>query len=151
MANRNRPASERFWEKVNKTDTCWLWTAADNGHGYPIFHLREGDVWKQRYAHRLSYQWAVGPIPDGLTIDHLCRVTRCVRPDHLEAVTQGENDRRGHGFTGNHYRATHCVSGHAFDVRNTHWTRSANGNPRRKCRECHRLAEQRRRESARAA
>lgn len=91
---------ERLWRHVNKdgpvlrTDLgpCWLWTGGDNGHGYGTIrpHPGPGSV----YVHRLSYELAHGPIPDGLELDHLCRLTRCVRPDHLEPVTQKENHRR---------------------------------------------------------
>ena len=89
-----RPAPERFWEKVDKAgqDECWLWTAnktAPNGHGR---FLGPGG---QVMAHRFAYELLVGPIPEGLVIDHLCRVRLCVNPAHLEPVTAEENIRRG--------------------------------------------------------
>lgn len=90
-----RPSREdRFWAKVQKTETCWLWTAAKNGPGYGQFGLgtrEDGLV----FAHRFAYELVVGPIPEGLVIDHLCRTPACVRPDHLEPVTMRENMRRG--------------------------------------------------------
>lgn len=83
-----RPATERFWEKVNKTKTCWLWIACKNKAGYGSFNGGE-------YAHRFSYEELVGEIPKGLQIDHLCRVRHCVNPKHLEAVTNQVNGQRG--------------------------------------------------------
>lgn len=80
----------RFWAKVNKTETCWLWLACTN-HGYGYF----GFQGRNKRAHRLAYEWANGKIPDGLTLDHLCRVRHCIRPDHLEVVTNKENILRG--------------------------------------------------------
>lgn len=79
--------AERFWSKVEKTDGCWLWTSTTNENGYGRFSIKRRFV----SAHRLAYEMTVGPIPDGLTIDHLCRVRSCVRPEHLEAVTLQEN------------------------------------------------------------
>lgn len=88
-----RPTPEdRFWAKVDKCrDGCWVWTAKGTPAGYGQFRVDGVDV----YAHRFSYELHVGPIPDGLQIDHLCRVTSCVNPAHLEPVTGAENLRRG--------------------------------------------------------
>lgn len=80
---------ERFWSKVEKTESCWLWTGG-TGLSYGVY-VRDGKTW---VAHRWSYTVHFGDIPDGLVIDHLCRTPRCVRPDHLEAVTLAENSRR---------------------------------------------------------
>lgn len=78
---------ERFWPKVNKTETCWLWTGyVDNDKGYGRFAYPGGTL-----AHRFAYELLVGPIPDGLQVDHKCRVKSCVNPDHLQAVTQELN------------------------------------------------------------
>lgn len=97
---------KRFWAKVEKTNTCWLWTAWNNGTGYGLFKL---DYKTSVLAHRLSYEMAKGKIPKGLVIDHLCSTTLCVNPSHLEAVTQKVNIRRGK----NARRAqTHCKYGH---------------------------------------
>lgn len=67
---------QTFWAKVEKTDTHWLWTGAHQSRGYGSFAI----AGKTYQAHRLAYETAYGPIPDGLTIDHLCRVPSCVNP-----------------------------------------------------------------------
>ena len=127
---------EHFWAKVNKSgplwkDTsCWLWTAGKNGVGYGSY-AAQGQDWG---AHRLAYEDAKGPIPEGFEIDHLCRVRNCVNPEHLEAVTKLENMRRGRFF--NHKREiTHCPQGHPYDLINTYWRKSGG----RGCRACNRL------------
>jgi hypothetical protein len=117
--------TERFWEKVNRTDACWLWTGAGSG-GYGRFWY-EGRV---QPAHRVSYEWQVGPIPDGLYIDHLCRTPACVNPEHLEPVTQKANVDRG--IANDWQRAkTECPQGHAYNADNTKWYEG-----RRYCRAC---------------
>lgn len=85
------PLEERFFAKVMKTPLCWLWTAARTKNGHGVFGTGGGT---STSAHRWSYEYHLGPIPDGLQVDHLCRVTRCVNPAHLEAVTGAENVRR---------------------------------------------------------
>jgi hypothetical protein len=87
-----------FWARVEKTDTCWLWRGplTDRGYGeINVCHSSGPSRQKTARVHRLTYEWAAGPIQQGLTIDHLCRVRNCVNPEHLEAVTQGENTSRG--------------------------------------------------------
>ena len=86
--------SARFWTKVDKTETCWLWTPPLDDSGYGKFSVSG----KKVGAHRWAYEEINGAIPDGLQIDHLCRVRNCVRPDHLEAVTHLENVRRSVPF-----------------------------------------------------
>lgn len=100
----------RFDAKVDKTGDCWLWTGTRIDAGYGVVH-RNG---KRLYAHRVAYEDAIGPIPVGLVIDHLCRVKRCVRPEHLEPVTQAENVRRGIGPTAVNSGKTYCIRNHAL-------------------------------------
>ncbi|MEU7240240.1 HNH endonuclease signature motif containing protein [Streptomyces sparsogenes] len=82
-------------------------------------------------AHRFAYETLVGPIPEHLQLDHLCRVRHCVNPDHLEPVSSRENTRRGRSQAGINGRKTHCQKGHPFDSANTYvWKGS------RACRTC---------------
>lgn len=118
---------ERFWDKVKKTETCWLWTAALSLDGYGRFQLDGGP----RLAHRVAYQLQVGPIPEGLQLDHLCRVRNCVNPAHLEPVSHQENCARGINAQ---TEKTSCPRGHKYVTENTYI------DPRgwRGCRECRR-------------
>lgn len=85
------PIQERFWKKVIQKDKCWLWTASLDRDGYARIAIGG----KVRFAHRISYESYKGPIPQGMSIDHLCRTRNCVNPNHLEAVTHKENVNRG--------------------------------------------------------
>lgn len=105
---------------------CWLWARAIDSHGY-------GAMWHDggmRKAHRVIYEALVGQIPDGLVLDHLCRTSRCINPDHLEPVTHYENLHR----EARYYRQirTHCTNGHEFCEQNTYWHPSG----ARLCRDC---------------
>lgn len=99
---------DRFAAKVDvRPGGCWLWSAAvDKTTGYGKFYA-DGKVVN---AHRWAYLNLVGPIPDGYTVDHLCRVRRCVRPSHLEAVTARENLLRGDTLTAAHHEGRDCGS-----------------------------------------
>jgi hypothetical protein len=114
-----------FWAKVNKTQTCWLWTGARNQAGYGKLR-RGGRVGKIILAHRFAYEALIGPIPCGLVIDHICRVLRCVNPAHMEPVTDRENVRRGVGPTATNARKTYCKYGHGFTEANTGETAGGN-------------------------
>src|SRR3990167_9081181 len=91
----------RFWVRVDKTATCWLWKGSIDSQGYGRLSRRP-----RRSAHRFSYQLLIGPIPPGRELDHLCRVRHCVNPDHLEAVTRRVNILRGMGAPAVLARAT---------------------------------------------
>lgn len=129
-----------FWAKVHAAENgCWLWIASKRRRGYGRF----GPKGDQRAAHRVAYEALVGPIPDGLQLDHLCREPSCVNPAHLEPVTQLENIRRGLAARAAagvkvrkpSLRRTHCKNGHEFTPENTYW------NPRDEsqvCRTCQR-------------
>lgn len=103
--------AERFWTKVDKSGDCWLWKASLTYDGYGQFFIK-GKRWR---AHRWSYTQANGEIPEGLEIDHLCRVRACVNPAHLEAVTRRENQIRGDSPFGINARKDVCIRGHEFD------------------------------------
>lgn len=77
----------RFWSKIAKGEGCWIWQGPPNAQGYGAISYGG----KRRTAHRVSYEINVGPIPEGMQIDHACRVKLCVNPKHLRVVTDGEN------------------------------------------------------------
>lgn len=127
----------RFWKKVQKTESCWLWIGAiSGGTGYGSFMNRDQI---HLGAHRFAYEALVGTIPSGMTIDHLCRVRRCVNPAHLEAVPIAENLRRARPIL------THCPHGHAYTENNLRSVAEGQG---RKCLTCHREWEYERRQRA---
>lgn len=136
MTNRAIVASPddetRFWTKVDKAapNGCWVWTAATvKGYGRFALAGMPGAL-----AHRVSYTITRGPIPDGLTLDHLCRNRACVNPDHLEPVTVQVNTLRGEAVSARAARATHCPQGHPYDAENT-WMEKGR---KRHCRTCNR-------------
>lgn len=110
---------------------CWLWTASLNFKGYGV--ACPGPAGRKAMAHRYAYETLVGPIPDGLQLDHLCRVRNCVNPAHLEPVTASENQRRAKALI------TKCPHGHAYTPENTYIT----PNGRRNCLTCRRTHHQR--------
>lgn len=129
---------DRFWAKVDRAGPvseyrpdlgpCWIWTGATNGKGYGNFNTADG----VRGAHRVAFQLEDGPVPDWLHIDHLCRVTMCVRRSHLEAVTPMVNTHRGFSPAALNARRRRCPQGHRYTPENTYRTKEGG----RKCREC---------------
>ena len=118
---------ERFWNKVQPCPItgCWLWVGATGKNG----HAQLRNQGKTDYSYRVSYRTLVGSIPSGLELDHLCRTTQCVNPQHLEPVTHEENMRRSPlGFQNNKTQrelsarsrakaSPLCKNGHPFDKR----------------------------------
>ncbi len=145
MAVTDWPAyADRFWAKVNvgERGDCWEWAASLN-HGYGQFWIIEAG--RPVAAHRVAYEMIVGPIPEGLQIDHLCRNRACVNPSHMQPVTRRENLIRGEGFAGVNERKTHCLRGHEYIESNTIWWRG-----KRKCRSCENDAQRLRKAKKRA-
>ena len=130
------PWLERFEAKIEPEPMsgCWLWTGArSNGYG----HFNKGKdviVW----AHRVAWELTHGMIPEGLTIDHLCRVRVCVNPAHLRIVTNRENILAGNGFSAVNARKRVCAHGHAYDQENTMWVHRSTGEVERACWRCFR-------------
>jgi hypothetical protein len=138
-----RPVIERLldWAIPEPMSGCWLWvgTVVKSGYG----HIRCGD--KVRGAHVVSYEHFVGPVPEGLHLDHLCRVRCCVNPQHLEAVTCKENIRRG--LRG---PRKYCPRGHPYDAINT-GVQLIRGKHWRYCLPCRRMLDRARLARLRAA
>jgi hypothetical protein len=136
----------RFLEKINKTDTCWLWTGALNSRGYGSIGVNGKAV----SAHRFSYEMYIGEIPEGLVICHSCDVRNCVNPEHLWAGTSADNnrdmfakDRNGSSSR----RHTHCRRGHSFEEYGVYERKRKDGAIDRFCRECKRASAEKRRNS----
>jgi hypothetical protein len=130
---------------VESENGCWLWQLATNAKGYGVVGING----RMRLAHRVAYEVFRESIPEGLQIDHLCRVRHCVNPAHLEAVDCRTNLLRGRGPTAIKAAQTHCVHGHPFDEANT-YLKPNNGT--RVCRVCrNRRAEASRRKRRAAA
>ena len=134
MSMKRTPIEDRLWSRVQKTDTCWLWQGPVNESGYGVISTggREGLLLR---THRLAYELLVGPIPEGMHLDHVwdrgCRHKNCCNQAHLEPVTQSENMDRAVAS-----RAT-CRRGHPYDEANTY----LNPQGHRYCRACRAVRE----------
>ena len=142
------PLKDRLLARVT-TDPgtgCWLWPTVNARTGYGSIRVA-GRGSRMALAHRVSYELHVGPIPEGLHLDHLCRNRGCVNPEHLEPVTCRENILRGVGFAATNAVKTHCPAGHPLDGANLYVC------PRgtRKCRACRAEASRRYLQRKRAA
>lgn len=135
------PLEVRFWRKVDKNSPapefrpelgpCWLWLGGVTNSGYGKVGM------PTRLAHRVAYELVVGPIPDGLQIDHLCRVRRCQNPAHMEPVTARENQRRSRSVSGLNMAKTHCDAGHELSGDNLYVAPAGTAKAgSRKCRAC---------------
>lgn len=134
--------NDRFFEKVSKSDACWVWIGAKR-HGYGAFGVGRKSV----PAHRMSLLLAGKSIPDGYDVDHLCRNPECVNPEHLEAVTHRENVQRG--LAGEHMKhkqatRTTCKKGHPSTPNNSRWRKDGKW---KSCRICERDSQRLRRSS----
>jgi hypothetical protein len=134
----------RFVSKieVGGEEDCWPWTAGTYPAGYGMFGVKAGVT---RRAHRLAFEVIVGPIPEGLDLDHLCHTIatdcpggnscphrRCCNPLHMEPVTRRTNVLRGRGSPALRAQQTHCTHGHEFTPENTYVTATG----WRRCRAC---------------
>lgn len=118
-------------DKASVVGECWIMSVGLDRNGYSRLRA-DGALW---WAHRWVWSRLVGPVPDGLQLDHLCRNRACVRPDHLEPVSASENVRRSTaGVSLSHVNGdkTHCMHGHIFDAKNTYYRPSGG----RSCRAC---------------
>lgn len=140
MAYVAAPLEQRLWSRVERGDpsACWPWTGHLTG-GYGRIRLPGGGG---APTHRVAYELLVGPIPEGLVLDHVCRNTVCCNPAHLEPVTVRENTRRGLNVVAENIKKTHCPRGHAYDATSV---------GRRHCRTCKRDSTRRWRAERRAA
>lgn len=136
--------ADRLLDKIEEdANGCWLWTAYTASNGYARISVARS---KSREAHRVSYELFVGPVPEGLQLDHLCRVRHCINPDHLEPVTSRTNLLRGIGPTAQKAAQTHCTHDHEFTPDNTYYRKARPTT--RACRACRREATRRTRAAA---
>lgn len=118
----------KLFSKIEVTGFCWLWTAHRNKLGYGTFKYGKGGT----LAHRAVYETLIGPVPDGLVLDHLCRIPACVNPDHLEPVTNQENCIRGHKAR----KTGYCPQGHSVSGDNIFIERRKHGIDAVRCKTC---------------
>jgi hypothetical protein len=120
-----KTVEERFWSKVAKFESCWIWNGAkdETGHG----RLKINCI--QVSAHRVSYEWKHGSIPDGMDAHHKCFNPACVNPDHLQILTHSQHISLHRPFK------THCKRGHEFTPDNLYNSKSG----KKKCIKCSKI------------
>jgi hypothetical protein len=122
----------RFYARPDEATGCWIWTGTRTRHGYGVVWDRSQG--RNRKAHRVAYEELIGPIPDGLPLDHLCRNPPCCNPAHLEPVTPQINSLRGETIAAVHAAAIQCPQGHEYTPENTYSSKRGE----RDCRICRR-------------
>lgn len=130
-----KPLAQRIAEnQASNPDGCWEWHGV-RSLGYGHISVMENGRPVKRKVHRVAYKLVVGPIPEGMHLDHLCRNPPCYNPKHLEAVTARTNILRGIGVAPRNAAKTHCKHGHEFTAENIKWQHK-NGKNYRTCRAC---------------
>lgn len=131
IANKDK-AIARLLARTIKTESCWIFQGAHNGHGYIRISIES----KPQYVHRLAHEVFIGPIPDGFEVDHVkakgCTSTACINPNHLEAVPRTVNLERSDWPPNMLKKRTHCNNGHEYSKNNTY----IDTNGARNCRIC---------------
>lgn len=140
----------RVWDKIKVVGDHWMWTGAYAGkeglrYGTIQIGSRADGTRKKVKVYKLLYERLVGPIPDGLLLDHLCKITLCVNPEHMEPVTPAENVRRGDQAK-RQRETTHCPQGHPYEGENLGITVTKSGLKLRYCRLCKTLRSRKDRE-----
>lgn len=158
LSRLDQPTVDRFWSYVDRKgdDECWPWTGYLHANGYGVIGAKKIPPYKGNWrTSRLAYVISVGPIPEGLQIDHIChdpavckggpkcKHRRCCNPAHLEAVTHRENSLRSTSPPAVNSRKTHCPQGHEYTPENIYRYKNC-----RRCRECHFIYDARRRNRA---
>lgn len=137
MAVKKISDEERFWAKVARggLDQCWPWMAGTDKDGYALFKIgsRKDNSRRSVRGHRWIYEKTIGPIEDGKTIDHLCRLRRCMNTRHMEPVTSAVNTKRNARSTATHCKRGPPLSGDNLILRPSFPSRPW---PQRACREC---------------
>ena len=128
---------------THRGDACVLWPGFVSNYGYGVVHLRKGPGGLV-FVHRVAWERANGPIPEGMVIDHQCSVRSCVNVDHLQVVDRGENTLLGFSRAAGHDSRRFCKNGHEWTPENT-YTRPRGGH--RQCRACVAAIQRRKREA----